>query len=926
MSYTKHDFKSGEKLYAQQLNEMDEQIFKNTEETSKLSEEIADLKENGTGGGAVVPSVEPMEDDIPKVFFEGNVSGMTKDNEKILGFAYKSKTKQFDGYVKMKWQGSSSLDFPKKNFTIKMFSDETCETKLKQSFKDWKHLSNKYVLKANYIDHTHARNIVTANLWTEIVASRSDYNSLPEELKNSPKNGAVDGFPIKLYLNGKYEGIYTWNIGKGDWMFGIDEANVNHAVLCAEKNNNGNASTTDRNILACEFRTNANIDGNDWSLEIPDVLQGGIKTSFNNLINCVKDTDDETFKATIRNHLDITSALDYYILMYFSCAVDNLGKNLIMVTYDGVKWFCSAYDLDNIWGSRGTNTFVSGTFQCPEGYQDTNSLLWQRIEKCFGLELYNRYQEIRKNVLSFSNVVDKFERFCDLIGTELYKEDVEIYSGIPYPNQNNLKQIRNFIQPRAEYVDGCFEEFINSGGKPDVPVEPDIPDEPEVETIPCTGISLNTSTLEFDDESAKTLVATVLPSNTTDSVTWSSSNNLVATVSGGVVTPISSGQCVITATCGAFDAVCNVSVSENVIDERILYKLPTEKVINSTSDGIDTGVALWEQDQDFTIFADFTPTESQAERTVFCTNMTNHPWSGISMMAPSGISGYYTFKVVDASFHNSETFIPVTCVDNVKLAVTHKVGSKLYEMLYIFGESNVYALSVDCEFKSNNNPLCIGVGDMWTDNPLRPLLGTVHEFKVYNEKLNVDEILVLLGKDITIDFVLPEQTSFDGTNFFDTGINPMNFEQDFTIALDVTPNGESTEQVLFQNLQLGGNISGLKLALNPMKTKCTLYAYSKQGELSVNIETVIPYNTSENFKVVITHISGSGVYEIDYLYNQETYNTTLDAVFTNTNENIVIGADVEGTSILRGFKGTVHDFRVYNRAYTDEEITAYLNR
>lgn len=52
MSYSKHEFKSGEKLYAQQLNEMDEQIFKNTEETIKLSEDIADLKENGTGGGS----------------------------------------------------------------------------------------------------------------------------------------------------------------------------------------------------------------------------------------------------------------------------------------------------------------------------------------------------------------------------------------------------------------------------------------------------------------------------------------------------------------------------------------------------------------------------------------------------------------------------------------------------------------------------------------------------------------------------------------------------------------------------------------------------------------------------------------------------------------------------------------------------------
>lgn len=535
------------------INELPLCDQKAREEIEQLKKDIENLP---SGGGTVVSSIEPMYDDIPKVFFEGDITGMTKDNEKVLSFVYKSKTKQFDGYVKMKWQGSSSLDFPKKNFTIKMFSDESCETKLKKTFKDWKHEGNKYVLKANYIDHTHARNVVTANLWSEIVASRSDYDSLPIELRNSPRNGAIDGFPIKLYLNGKYEGIYTWNIGKDDFMFGMNEDNPNHAVVCAEKNNNGNASTTDRNILACEFRANANIDGNDWDLEVPDVLNSNIKTSFNNLINCVKDTDDTTFKATIWKYLDITSAIDYYILMYFSCAVDNLGKNLIMVTYDGVKWYCSAYDLDNIWGSRGTNTFVDGTFQCPKQYQDTNSLLWQRIETCFPLELYIRYQEIRKNVLSFSNVIDKFERFCDLIGTELYKEDIEIYSGIPYPNENNLKQIRNFFKPRAEYVDSCFEEFKSA-----------IDDEPTIEEYPCTKITLNTNSLEFTSEGTQTLTATVTPSNTTDTVIWHSNNTSIATVSNGVVTPISNGDCEITATCGTESTICLVTVSCFIVEE-----------------------------------------------------------------------------------------------------------------------------------------------------------------------------------------------------------------------------------------------------------------------------------------------------------------------------------------------------------------------
>jgi hypothetical protein len=70
-------------------------------------------------------------------------------------------------------------------------------------------------------------------------------------------------------------------------------------------------------------------------------------------------------------------------------------------------------------------------------------------------------------VLTFANVVDKFERFCDLIGTELYAEDVTIYSDIPYPTQNNLNQIRNFFTPRAEYVDACFAEIAK--GEPDAP-------------------------------------------------------------------------------------------------------------------------------------------------------------------------------------------------------------------------------------------------------------------------------------------------------------------------------------------------------------------------------------------------------------------------------------------------------------------------
>ena len=60
------------------------------------------------------------------------------------------------------------------------------------------------------------------------------------------------------------------------------------------------------------------------------------------------------------------------------------------------------------------------------------------------------------------------------------------------------------------------------------------------------------------------ITATVSPSNATNKiVTWSSSNAAVATVAGGVVTPVAAGAAVITATtaAGSFTATCTVTVT-----------------------------------------------------------------------------------------------------------------------------------------------------------------------------------------------------------------------------------------------------------------------------------------------------------------------------------------------------------------------------
>lgn len=80
--------------------------------------------------------------------------------------------------------------------------------------------------------------------------------------------------------------------------------------------------------------------------------------------------------------------------------------------------------------------------------------------------------------------------------------------------------------------------------------------------IHCTGIALDKSVLNFGDFNVdQTIVATLTPANTTDVLTWTSSNETVCTVENGVVTSHRSGTAKITAMCGEQTADCTVVVS-----------------------------------------------------------------------------------------------------------------------------------------------------------------------------------------------------------------------------------------------------------------------------------------------------------------------------------------------------------------------------
>ncbi len=82
------------------------------------------------------------------------------------------------------------------------------------------------------------------------------------------------------------------------------------------------------------------------------------------------------------------------------------------------------------------------------------------------------------------------------------------------------------------------------------------------ELIPCTALTLSEDSLAFTQiGQTRTLTASPVPADTTDSVVWQSSDPGCATVTDGLVTCVGVGTAVITAACGTRIASCSVTAS-----------------------------------------------------------------------------------------------------------------------------------------------------------------------------------------------------------------------------------------------------------------------------------------------------------------------------------------------------------------------------
>lgn len=129
------------------------------------------------------------------------------------------------------------------------------------------------------------------------------------------------------------------------------------------------------------------------------------------------------------------------------------------------------------------------------------------------------------------------------------------YFGTTAPSAASNVFSRTFVD--TVYVPAGYEGEDFAG----MEVTKEVP--PVTEDIKVTGVTLDKTTAELKVGETATLTATVAPENATDkTVTWSSDNEVVATVENGVVTAVGAGTATITAKAGDYEATCEVTVSK----------------------------------------------------------------------------------------------------------------------------------------------------------------------------------------------------------------------------------------------------------------------------------------------------------------------------------------------------------------------------
>lgn len=385
-------------------------------------------------------------------------------------------------------QGSSSMSYYVKNMAIDINDDS------KIKFGDFP-AQDSFHLKKYYIDAFRGQCIVGYWLMEQVYKSRPVGEQYPYEylqrntsttnalgkIKKDFFNGAKchpDGFPIVItWINSKtneekWMGVYTWNLKKAKEVYNADKKTAENIIL--DGNINQTTLFTD-NIKWSAFEIRnpkglIDIDGNKYDGDNPkelsntDALSKKVKDYLVAVSKSFNDVYQNQNKETFEKYFLPNPFIDYWLVGQFIYNLDGFWKNWIWCTWDGQHWTPTLYDVDSIFGSHPSGTYIV-PYSNSEDIFGKNSVCL--LHSIYAAEIQARYKDLRDSgIFSVNNVVSLFNKWIGQIGYDNLKADLELYNETPsYRNSyisDKWELIDNTSTYREQYTTGFPDEYSNS--------------------------------------------------------------------------------------------------------------------------------------------------------------------------------------------------------------------------------------------------------------------------------------------------------------------------------------------------------------------------------------------------------------------------------------------------------------------------------
>lgn len=378
-------------------------------------------------------------------------------------FVFNDGKNKINGFMQISIQGDSSRIFPKKNYKIKTFEDPEFKTKLKWRPKSSWNSNNKFNLKANWVDATQARNLTNARIFERATDVTPCENiDVAKKLGKAQAMGQMEGFPIEVYLNGQYNGLYTLNTKKDEKTFGMDSDNVGEEAIVFE------------DVGSQLKRYPTKFDGSDYSTIVQDKPTANLKTNFDNFIKFLVTASDNDIKANLKDYIDVHSVMNTYLWGVLAEVWDTSGKSNLLLTYNEGKYFYMIpYDMDSTWSLKPDGNIYSvplpeydfnriGDKSVMQFVTEENDMkIFNIMYRLFKPELKEQYFKLRQNVWSNSTIIDEFKKFVDSIPQSAYKREHDKWPQVPSYKKADFGQLQEAIIQRGYEMDNFMEHLTD---------------------------------------------------------------------------------------------------------------------------------------------------------------------------------------------------------------------------------------------------------------------------------------------------------------------------------------------------------------------------------------------------------------------------------------------------------------------------------